>query len=71
MQELVCALKWDCHKLSFNTKLISLVWDFCNVFLLLFMVDLMDLLLKQLEKRNHKTMFITDLAAPVPYKQVF
>lgn len=43
MQELVCALKWDCRKLSFNTKLISLVWDFSNVFLLLFMVDLMDI----------------------------
>lgn len=42
MQELVCALKWDCCKLSFNTKLTSLVWDFSNVFLLLFMVDLMD-----------------------------
>lgn len=45
MQELECALKWDCYKLSFNTKLIYLIWDFSNVFLLLFMIDLMDMLL--------------------------
>lgn len=42
MQELVCALKWDCHKLSLNTKLISLRWDFSNAFLLLIIVDLID-----------------------------
>lgn len=46
MQELVCALKWDCRKLSFNTMLIFFfVWDFSNVFLLLCRVDLMGLLL--------------------------
>lgn len=45
IQELECALKWDCYKLCFNTKLICLIWDFSNVFLLLFMIDLMDMLL--------------------------
>lgn len=44
MQNLECALKWDCYKLSINTKLIYLIWDFSNVFLLLFMIDLKDIL---------------------------
>lgn len=44
MQNLERALNWDCYKLSVNTKLIYLIWDFSNVFLLLFMIDLMDIL---------------------------
>lgn len=69
MQELVCALKWVSQQLSLMMKLISLIWDFSNAFLLLFMIDLMNLTFKELETRNDKPMFITKLAAPVPYKQ--
>lgn len=69
MQELLCAPAWGCRKQTLMMELIPLIWDFSNAFLVLFMMDSMDFTFKELGTRNDKTMFITKLAAPVPYKQ--